>query len=294
MSALYMGIDVGQSSTRAIVCDERGAVVGRGYADGYSRAYECGGTDQLKHVLNQLMCSLWKEADFAHVWIDAIALGMSAGWEQMERLKDVLPRHGKLVAIWDGITALRGAIGQRPGTIVIAGTGAVAVSMDTAGRVERCGGWGYQLGDEGSAYSIGMRALQRAVRGVDGREGSAAIADAILEALEYEDFFQLKAALMGGEIGIERIASLSRLVSRLSREGDGDCNSILDWAGHELARLPMALIQRGCAQEHAPIAHVGGVFNDRRVVDTYIGDLRRRYPSAQLMPARHPPAGKTA
>lgn len=289
MSALYMGIDVGQSSTRAIVCDDRGAIVGCGYAGAYNRAYERGGADQLRDVLNQLMRSLWGTADLARVWIDAIALGMSAGWEQVEGLKDALPHHGQLKATWDGITALRGAIGQRPGTIVIAGTGAVAVSMDAAGRVERCGGWGYRLGDEGSAYAIGMRALQRAVRGADGRAEPTAIADVVLKELKYEDYFQLKAALMGGEIGVDRIASLSKLVSRLAQQGDADCNHILDWAGHELAQLPIALIQRGCAPEHAPIAHVGGVFNDRRVAGAYVDDLSRRYPSAQLMPARHPP-----
>lgn len=289
MSALYMGIDVGQSSTRAIVCDDRGTIVGRGYAGAYNRAYERGGADQLRDVMNQLMRSLWGEEDLTRVWIDTIALGMSAGWKQVESLKDALPPHGQLNATWDGITALRGAIGQQPGTIVIAGTGAVAVSMDAEGKVERCGGWGYWLGDEGSAYTIGMRALQRAVYGVDGRASPTAFADVVLKELKYQDYFQLKAALMGGEVSIDRIASLSKLVSRLAQEGDEDCNHILDWAGHELARLPIALIQRGCAPEHAPIAHVGGVFNDQRITGAYVDDLSRRYPSAQIMPARYPP-----
>lgn len=289
MSALYMGIDVGQSSTRAIVCDAQGAIVGRGYAGGYNRAYERGGAAQLQEVLVQLMHSLWGEMDLSQLWIDSISLGMSAGWEQVEALQDVFPRHGSLNATWDGITALRGAIGPRPGTIVIAGTGAVAVSMDASGRVERCGGWGYRIGDEGSAYAIGMQALQRAVRSVDGRSAPAAVADAVLSEMAYEDYFQLKAALMGGEISVERIASLSKLVSRLAQAGDDDCRHILNWAGHELAQLPIALIQRGCAPEHAPIAHVGGVFNDPLVASAYATDLARRYPDAQRMPARHPP-----
>ena len=41
---------------------------------------------------------------------------------------------------------------------MIAGTGSIALSLKE-GMLQRCGGWGYQLGDEGSAYWIAKKML---------------------------------------------------------------------------------------------------------------------------------------
>ena len=42
-----------------------------------------------------------------------------------------------------------------------AGTGSICYGRDDRGRAARSGGWGYVLGDEGSGYWIGRRALRR-------------------------------------------------------------------------------------------------------------------------------------
>ena len=43
--------------------------------------------------------------------------------------------------------------------MVLAGTGSFAVGRNTAGETARAGGYGSQIGDEGSAYDIGRRAV---------------------------------------------------------------------------------------------------------------------------------------
>ena len=64
--------------------------------------------------------------------------------------------------------AIEGALDGQDGIVVIAGTGSIALSLKE-GMLQRCGGWGYQLGDEGSAYWIAKKMLNVFCQEVDGR-----------------------------------------------------------------------------------------------------------------------------
>lgn len=73
----------------------------------------------------------------------------------------------------DAVTAYVGALGPRPGVVVAAGTGLIAVGTDlTAWR--RADGWGHLLGDCGSGAWIGRAGLEAALRAYDGRPGGSA------------------------------------------------------------------------------------------------------------------------
>lgn len=63
--------------------------------------------------------------------------------------------------------AIEGALDGQDGIVVIAGTGSIALSLKE-GMLQRCGGWGYQLGDEGSAYWIAKKMLNVFCQEVDG------------------------------------------------------------------------------------------------------------------------------
>ena len=65
--------------------------------------------------------------------------------------------------------ALAAAFDEGPGIVVSAGTGSVAVGRDRAGKRHRIGGYGWQMGDEGSGYAIGRAALGAVSRAADGR-----------------------------------------------------------------------------------------------------------------------------
>ncbi|MER6543002.1 BadF/BadG/BcrA/BcrD ATPase family protein [Streptomyces sp. NPDC001250] len=73
----------------------------------------------------------------------------------------------------DAVTAYVGALGPRPGAVLAAGTGLIAVGTDlTSWR--RADGWGHLLGDCGSGAWIGRAGLEAALRAHDGRDGGSA------------------------------------------------------------------------------------------------------------------------
>lgn len=78
--------------------------------------------------------------------------------------------HKIVVAVTtDAVTAHLGALGAIAGTVVIAGTGAVAYHLDEAGELAMADGWGPVIGDVGGGFWFGEQGLQAALAGADHR-----------------------------------------------------------------------------------------------------------------------------
>ncbi|MET7853427.1 BadF/BadG/BcrA/BcrD ATPase family protein [Streptomyces avermitilis] len=78
----------------------------------------------------------------------------------------------KIALAADAVTAYTGALGARPGAVVAAGTGLIAVGTDLRSW-RRADGWGHLLGDCGSGAWIGRAGLEAALRAHDGRPGGS-------------------------------------------------------------------------------------------------------------------------
>ncbi|MGW1076399.1 N-acetylglucosamine kinase [Streptomyces sp. NPDC002537] len=81
----------------------------------------------------------------------------------------------RLALASDAVTAYAGALGQRPGAVVAAGTGMIALGTDLTpeGGWRRADGWGHLLGDCGGGAWIGRAGLEAAMRAFDGRAGGS-------------------------------------------------------------------------------------------------------------------------
>ena len=66
----------------------------------------------------------------------------------------------RVEVISDVEAALLGALGSRPGVLVLAGTGSIVLGRDGHGRLARAGGLGPLIGDEGSAFWLGREWLR--------------------------------------------------------------------------------------------------------------------------------------
>jgi N-acetylmuramic acid 6-phosphate etherase len=66
-------------------------------------------------------------------------------------------------------SGLATAFGDKPGILILSGTGSVVVGRNAAGQTARAGGWGHLLGDHGSGYWIALTGLRAAIREYDRR-----------------------------------------------------------------------------------------------------------------------------
>lgn len=56
---------------------------------------------------------------------------------------------------------------DRPGILVLSGTGSVVVGRNAHGRIARVGGWGHLLGDHGSGYALALANLKSQISNYD-------------------------------------------------------------------------------------------------------------------------------
>ena len=154
----------------------------------------------------------------------------------------------------DAVTAYAGALGTRPGAVVAAGTGLIAVGTDLT-RWFRADGWGHLLGDCGSGAWIGRAGLEAALRAHDGRPNGS---DLLLARAE--EMFGPASGLPGRLYPrSDRPAVLASFAPQVAAcaETDPVAGHILRSAARHMAESAAAV----CPTEGAPqVAVTGGLF----------------------------------
>ncbi|HEV2875303.1 MAG TPA: BadF/BadG/BcrA/BcrD ATPase family protein [Thermoleophilaceae bacterium] len=158
----------------------------------------------------------------------------------------------------DGVTSLLGALGERDGAAVAAGTGTVCVAR-RGERLAKVDGWGTLLGDAGSGFAIGRAGLDAALRHADGRGGSAAL----LRAAErrYAPLPDLPERIYSADVPARAVAAFAADVAQEAAAGEPHAEAILADAASELALTACAGLGRLFEpDEPAAVSYAGNVF----------------------------------
>src|SRR5262249_48756058 len=132
------------------------------------------GKERAFQALDQAVDAAYADANIQMRTADAACLGLAG----IDRADDLA-----LIREWGERRNLAGLVeitndaalllaGGRPdgwGVGIVAGTGSIAFGKAADGRIDRAGGWGFILGDEGSAYGIVTAALRASARAADQR-----------------------------------------------------------------------------------------------------------------------------
>src|SRR6185312_4402707 len=153
--------------------------------------------------------------------------------------------------------ALAAAFADGPGIVVSAGTGSVAVGRDRAGKQHRIGGYGWQMGDEGSGYAIGPASLGAVSRAIDGRSPNTALSDRLVRATRSADFDALVRWAAGASPA--EVAALAPHVLAVAAAGDPLAQGIADYAARELSQLAICLVPKMDVNPPIPVAVTGGL-----------------------------------
>jgi N-acetylmuramic acid 6-phosphate etherase len=146
------------------------------------------------------------------------------------------------------------------GVALIAGTGSFAFGRAPGGETARTGGWGYLLGDEGSAYSVALAGLQAATRSADGRGPATLLLDRFLQRLGLARSEELVPAVYTPPFDRRRIAGLADVVTASAAEGDAAAGEIIDRAAESLAELIAVTARKlGIHEQQVPVAYTGGL-----------------------------------
>ncbi len=160
---LFCGIDGGGTHTTAVVCNERGKILGsvkagsiNHYGAGIEKARE-----NYTSIKEQLIVLLGREPDITY--IGNSALEGKATDELVQQLVGGIFNE-KIIMHSDVYIALLGFTQGASGALLISGTGSMACAVDREGNYHTSGGWGQILGDEGSGYHLGLMGIRAALQ----------------------------------------------------------------------------------------------------------------------------------
>ncbi|MBA2459097.1 MAG: hypothetical protein H0V43_09125 [Gemmatimonadales bacterium] len=238
--AILIGADVGGSKT-AVGVSDGGDVLSR--AEGPGAAVRPGRALASASVIAEVVRRALGE--LGHLTGNVLVVGAAGAGRDPEREELRRALRGENLADRVAVTtdieiALAGAFEHGPGIVVSAGTGSIAVGRDRTGRRVRIGGYGWQMGDEGSGYAIGRAALGAVSRAHDGRSPGTALSDRVLEAARSIDFDALVRWAAGASPA--ELAALAPHVLDVAAHGDVLAQGIADYAARELSQLAICLL----------------------------------------------------
>ncbi|MHB8541955.1 MAG: N-acetylglucosamine kinase [Candidatus Acidiferrales bacterium] len=299
--SVFLGFDAGGTKTHCVVLNSAGHVIAEttGGAANPLRIGLAKACAALEETARRALAEAREEVSS----VRAICAGIAgAGRPRIARrlsahLSHAFPQSSVRVTT-DIEIALEAAIGpietHEQGIVIVAGTGSAACGRNSAGKTSRAGGWGPWIGDPGSAYDIGRRAVETALRARDHLGGPTVLGGKLLHAVEARDWDAL----------LERIAKhpdavfpkLFPVVAEAAAAGDAVAQEILVAAAKSLASLAKALIDSlGLAGQSFTLAKSGGVFGRSAHLDAALDqELSRIAPAARIEPLRMSPARAAA
>jgi N-acetylglucosamine kinase-like BadF-type ATPase len=288
-----LGFDGGGTKTECVLLDPTGAAIGEGRG-GPANPLRCG-YDTAFSSLREAAAGAIAAAGIRSDAITGVCAGIAgAGRRAVVRRVMVFLAQEYPAALAQVATdyeiALEAAAGTGPGVVLIAGTGSVAYGRNAAGETARAGGYGPWIGDEGSAFEIGRRAVSAVARTRDADAPATMLGDMISGVLHCPDWDDLMQRIMQNPD--EVFPLLFPVVAAAANSEDSAAKEILFTSAIGLGNLAMIVIRRlGMKNLQFPLVKCGGVFGHSRMLDSLLdsvlasGALRAKISRLQISPA---------
>ena len=269
-TGVVVGVDAGGSSTRAAVAV--GGEIVRS-ADGPGANASVIGVDDAADAILATIRRVLERDRPAAIVIGAAGAGRSGVATPLRELVAGAYAHAHVVVADDTSIALRGAIPSGPGVVLIGGTGSCAYAENGDVRV-RVGGLGYLVGDEGSAFAIGLAAVRAYGRVLDGRARADETTELVARALHAPDREAYLAAIYDQPLATAPIAALAPSIIAFAGKGNRVAGKIVQAAALELGDLVKSAASQARLNDGSPlVALTGGLFTDNSML-TFLLETR--------------------
>lgn len=277
-----LGIEGGGTRTTALLADACGREIQRAtFGPGNVRLLDDG-------ALGRLLRQVAKQFESP----DAIGLGLAGARHTKDRarVQTAVSKIWKATpckATHDLEIALTGSGPQKTAVLVLSGTGSCCFAKTSDGRTAKMGGWGHILGDKGSGFEIGLRALKAVVFYFD-RDGTwSRLGERLLTATgtnEPDDLIDWVATA-----DKHAVAALASEVFAAAKKRDRIARDILEGAAGMLAKDAVNCARK-LSQKNKPVHFVlaGGVLRGQPAFARKVSQsIREHWPQATVQVQKH-------
>lgn len=267
-----LGVDGGGTKTTALIADIKGNHIIE--SESGSSNYKSIGVKSAKENINNVVISAIENLGLRNkhkLIFKSTCFGL-AGNDSNEDAKiykeiifnDVIEKYldrNKIIICNDTRIGLAAGSDSKNGVMIICGTGSNCYGINEQGREAKVNGWDYILGDEGSGYEIGIKALRALMRAYDGRGESTLLSKTILENLNIKDVSELIKWAYSYYFSKDRIAAITKTVCKTAEMGDKISKKILkEEADEAIISVKTVVDKLGLADKEFDLVFVGNVF----------------------------------
>lgn len=279
---LVLGIDGGGSKLMVALADQQGRILQTGRGGGINPMDNPDWHSELQKHIEPFR----NQGNLACVAAALPAYGEVAHISRLlEECIELSFPHAVRRILNDVDAAHLGAFVGNPGILILSGTGSMAWSRDARGQASRAGGWGDLIGDEGSSYWIGRRALNLVSQSFDRRSRPTDLAKAIFDYLQL-DLATPMESLCGWAASLDKprsgIAALALVVGRSADSSNSDAIDLLENAADELAKHYFAIAEN-CSGD-TDWTYAGGTFSSQRLLSALEERIGRPAVEPKLSP----------
>ncbi|UCI20066.1 N-acetylglucosamine kinase [Mesorhizobium sp. B2-1-8] len=221
-----LGIDGGGTSCRAALATADGVVVGRAKSGAANiRTDLTGARSNIVDAARQAFIAAGQDPDLIPQTPAILGLAGANVGTYRQQLEAILPFSTSRVET-DAEIALEGAVGSGDGAMAILGTGTAYMARKN-GKSRAIGGWGFQVGDQGSGARIGRDLLEQTLLAHDGVRQASPLTDSMMAVFRNnpEDVVEFTTNAKPGDFG-----GFAPKVFEHAQKGDIVANWILDKA----------------------------------------------------------------
>lgn len=252
----YIGVDAGGTKTKTVLYDENGrmlveSITGHGNIlvdEEVALANICKGIEKVLRQTSELYLLV------------GIAGVETAGKVRSvtEFLQNRFPMITKVKVINDGELGMIAQLQGKDGVFAIAGTGSVVYAKNT-GKMQRVGGFGHLLGDEGGAYWIGRQLFRSFAQTINTKTTDKGLSYELMKFERVEKGQEYALIRKFYTLDKKTVAEYALFVDKMAEKGNQEAMSILKKAGDELAKQVKEAIMLAGFTEQVILAVSGSV-----------------------------------
>ena len=261
----FLGVDGGGTKTKYLLINQELRVI-CDVESGTTHIHQIG-KEKLIEVLNENLELICEKGCINKNEIEYAFLGIPGYGESKSDIEDI---EYSVKKVFDGINYVIGndsvvgwaaGTGCKEGITIVAGTGSIAYGRNKKGNEARCGGWGPGIGDDASAYWIGLKILNEYTKQKDGRNEKTVLVDTLEKEYNIKDYFEIvDIAFNRLKFSRTDIAKFSEIAYLAASAGCETCRNIFKEAAKELFFHIKVLKNELNLENGFLVSYSGGVF----------------------------------